>query len=150
MRVQTEIELLQQIPLFAGVDPSHLQLLSFSAKRRRFAAGQPILLKGETSRSAFLITGGRASAHSGIDSKSPKLANIEVGNLVGELSMFVAKPQPVSVFAVQDVEAREITRELFKRVSEEFPVFAKQVFAALSQKLDQGLSDLDQLQRQFD
>ena len=147
MRVQNEMELLRSLPVFAGVDPSQLQLLSFSAKRRKFMAGQPILIKDEVSRGAFLITSGRAGVHSGTDAKSPKLSSIEAGTMVGELALFVARPSAVSVIAAQNVEAKEISRELFKRVTEEFPEFGQQVFAALALKLDHGLAELEELQK---
>jgi CRP/FNR family cyclic AMP-dependent transcriptional regulator len=150
MRVQTEMELLRSLPVFAGVDPAQLQILSFSSKRRKFTPGQPILLKGEVSRGAFLITSGRAGVYGGADATSPKLSSVETGTLVGELALFVATPNPVSIIAAQNVEAQEISRDLFKRVTEEFPEFGQQVFAALSQKLDQGLADLDELQKAFD
>lgn len=150
MRVQTEMELLRDLPLFAGVDPAQLQILSFSAKLRRFSAGQPIIRKDETGRGAYLILSGRANVHSGADAKSPKLAGVETGSLVGELAMFAAKPYPVTVIAAQNVEAKEITRALFNRVSEAFPEFARLVFAALSGKVQQGISELDALQRGFD
>ena len=68
---------------------------------------------------------------------------------MGELALFVAKPNPVTVIAAQNVEGKEISRELFKRVTEEFPEFGRQVFAALSQKLDQGLAELAELQKAF-
>jgi CRP-like cAMP-binding protein len=149
MRVQTEMELLRSLPVFAGVDPSQLQLLSFSSKRRKFTAGQPILVKGEVPRGAFLLTQGRAHVHDGADAKAAKMASLETGALVGELALFVAKPNPFSIIAAQNVEAKEISRELFKRVAEEFPEFGQQVFAALSRKLDQGLVELDELQKAF-
>lgn len=147
MRVQTEMELLRSLPVFAAADPAQLQLLSFSSKKRKFTAGQPILVKGEISRGAFLITSGRAHVHEGADARSPKLASVEVGALVGELALFVAKPNPISVIAAQNIEAKEISRDLFKRVTEEFPEFGEQVFAALAQKLDHGLAELDALQK---
>ena len=149
MRVQTEMELLRSLPVFAGVDASQLQLLSFSSKRRKFTAGQSLLVQGEFARGAFLITSGRAHVHDGVDAKAPKLASLETGALVGELALFVAKPNPVTVIAAQNVEGKEISRELFKRVTEEFPEFGRQVFAALSQKLDQGLAELAELQKAF-
>jgi CRP-like cAMP-binding protein len=149
MRVQNEMELLRSLPVFAGVDPAQLQLLCFSSKRRKFSAGQPILAKGDISRSAYLITAGRAHVHEGASVKTPKLSSVETGALVGELALFVAKPNPVSVIAAQNVETKEISRELFKRVTQEFPEFGQQVFAAFARKLDQSLAELEDMQRAF-
>ena len=55
------VELLQRIPLFAGLEPRELARLSESFKERTFSAGEPVATEGEGGAGFFVIESGEAS-----------------------------------------------------------------------------------------
>jgi CRP/FNR family transcriptional regulator, cyclic AMP receptor protein len=54
------IELLQRIPLFAGLEPKELDRLSGSFKERTFSAGETVASEGEAGTGFFVIESGEA------------------------------------------------------------------------------------------
>jgi CRP-like cAMP-binding protein len=150
MGVRTELELLRQIPLFAGAEDTHLQILSFSSRAVRFGRGETIFRRGSLGHSAFLITDGRAEVHSGGGSGPDKIGYAETGTLVGELAMIAGVSYPVTVIAASELTAKEINHDLFRRVAEEFPEFGLLVAEALSQKLQASIDDFASLQQVLD
>ena len=54
------VELLQKVPLFAGLEPQELERLSGSFKERTFSAGDTVASEGEGGAGFFVIESGEA------------------------------------------------------------------------------------------
>src|SRR2546428_10451123 len=61
------VELLQRIPLFAGLEPRELERLSGSFKERTFNAGDTVASEGEGAAGFFVIENGEATGEVGGD-----------------------------------------------------------------------------------
>lgn len=150
MSVKAEAEVFRRIPLFAGCEPAHLQMIAFSAERVELPKGRFIIKQGEKGAAAFLILQGKAEASVEEEGDTRPVASLDPGSFVGELAMIADLPYSLSVTASEKVTAARIPRELFMRVASEFPEFGVKVQAALSNKLDASVSELRQVQALFD
>jgi len=150
MSVKAEAEAFQRIPLFAGCEPAHLQMIAFSAERVEFSTGQFIIRQGEKGAAAFLILQGKAEARVEEEGETRHVATLDPGYFVGEVAMIADLPYSLSVVALENVHAVKIPRNLFMRVASEFPEFGAKVHAALSGKLNVSVSELRKVQSLFD
>ncbi|MGE0211673.1 MAG: cyclic nucleotide-binding domain-containing protein [Parvibaculaceae bacterium] len=148
MSVRGDVDLLRQTPLFASVDGAQLQLLVFSAERRRVAPGQSLLRKGESANAGLLVLEGEAEAYSGRSGRP--VALIERGAFLGELQMIAKVPSSISVRAKTDMHLMAIGHDLFMRVCSEFPEAGGKMLNVLSRKLDASMKDLRVVQRYFE
>ncbi len=70
-------EVIGRHPLFAGLDPTHLELVAGCASNVRFAAGQQILQEGKVANTFYLIRYGRVS----VDVYSPGRGRVTIQTL---------------------------------------------------------------------
>ncbi|MGI9481341.1 MAG: Crp/Fnr family transcriptional regulator [Hyphomicrobiales bacterium] len=150
MRVKSDVEYLRQIPIFTGVDPSHLQVLSFSTKRKSFPIGRFLFKEGAKGTAAFMIIEGSVELLSGSKKERKVVAEASEGAFLGETAMVAGAPFSLSAKAKSKVVALEISRKLFFEVAEEFPGFAAQVMTALNEKLENNLKDLKDVRQLLD
>ncbi len=146
MSVRADAETFRGIPIFAGCDPVHLQLLAFSSVRQAFAAGDVVIKQGMRGGAAYLILNGRADVAAG----DVKVGSAGPGAMLGEVAMIGDAAYAVTARASEPLTAARIDRSLFMRIASEYPEFGTAVFAALSRKLDGALDDLTQVQDLFD
>jgi len=150
MSVNSDVQLLQQVPLFAKVSPGHLQVLVFSSKRKTISAGSFVFKKGQSGSAAFFVLSGRGVVRTDNKSSSPAIARVEKGALLGETAMVGRVPYSISVQAVNEMKVLKLTNDMFMRVCEEFPDVGKNVLGVLAGKLDMSLKGFSDVQRHFD
>jgi CRP-like cAMP-binding protein len=150
MSVKAEAEAFRRIPLFAGCEPAHLQMIAFSAERVEFSKGSFIIRQGEKGAAAFLILQGKAEANVEEEGETRQVANLDPGSFVGEMAMIADLPYSLSVIALEKIYAVRIPRSLFMRVASEFPEFTARVHAALSNKLGMSVAELTKVRALFD
>lgn len=150
MSVNADTRLLQQVPLFANVDPAQLQVLVFSSKRRKVAAGSFVFKRGKSGSAAYFVLSGRAIVKPDSKSSSPVIARVRSGALLGEMAMIAKVPYNVSVQAVDDLVTLKITNDIFRRVCAEFPDFGANVMEVLGAKLDDSLEHFNHVRTYFE
>lgn len=148
MSVRSDVELMRQIPLFADVDPSHLQVLAFSAARRTVKAGDTLMMKGVRGDRAFLVLGGSAQAFE--DTDDEPIAVIGEGAFLGELAMIAKLEYPFTVVATADLTVREISHDVFVRLCREFPESAERILESVASKLETTVATFKEVQVLFD
>ena len=150
MALQDEVMLLREVPLFAGVQVAHLQVLAFSSRKETIKAGQDLIRAGERSASGWLIRKGAAEAFCEENGDQRKLARLERGAFCGELALVANLPHRLTVRAVSSVAALRIPHELFLRVCGEFPEFGQQVLANLMRQFSRSMAELAQVREAFE
>lgn len=150
MRVKSDVEYLRQIPLFANVDDTHLQVLSFSTKRKKVAKGRYLFKEGAKTAAAYLIIEGSVELLQDTEKSKELIAEAEAGAFLGEVAMIAGVPYSLSAKATNSVLALAISRDLFFRVAEEFPGFAERVMRVVNTKLESNLHDLKDVQDLLD
>lgn len=149
MSVKANADTLKGIPLFADCDPVHLQVLAFSAPRRRFAQGSVIVVEGETG-GGQLILSGTAQLSRRENGADAAIGFASPGAFIGEIAMISGRAYALSAIAETDVETLQIDKVLLLRVAEEYPEFGARIFRALARRLDEALQDLGDAKMAFD
>lgn len=147
MNIRAAVDLLKQIPLFAGVDEAHLQTLIFSSDELVVPQGRTMFEAGDPATSAIVITNGEAVVHDGQTGSVLALAG--PGSMFGEQSMIAGLPRQVTVNAKIEVEAIVIEQAVFMRLCSEFPEVGMQVLDVLSRQLGESSDALADVQEHF-
>jgi CRP/FNR family cyclic AMP-dependent transcriptional regulator len=76
-------------------------------------AGTLIMKQGEDGNCAYLIQSGAASVYTEHNGKRVELAQLELGQIVGEMALIFDEPRTASVQAIEDTNLIVLTREVF-------------------------------------
>ena len=147
MNLDTEVSLLRQVPMFAGVEPSRLKLLAFASERVRFAAHERVFRQGDPSDSAYVILEGAAEVT--LDTAAGPLVVARLGRnaVLGEMGVLRDAPRSADVSAATEMVALRISRDVFFDLLREFPTMAISVMRDLAKRLDQTNARLAALSR---
>lgn len=108
----------QGTPLLRALDGSAFADLAQRAPLRQFAADNTIVRQGELGSSMFLIAQGRVLVHAQTNAgEKVYLSSLMSGDFFGENGFFTAAPRSATVEALYPVEAFEIDRELYDRIT---------------------------------
>ena len=121
-----KIELLQQVPLLAGLGHAELQAIVNAGEKRFFEAGENLITQGEKGSVAFLILTGKAR-YAKLENEEALTEDLWPGTLVGELGMLVETVHTLTVTANERLRAHAISREAFRSVMEEHPIVARHI-----------------------
>lgn len=135
MSLDKELELLKQVPIFAKVAPSNLKLLAFVSERLCFAEGDVLFEQGGDGDSAYVIIKGHVDVT--VDSPNGPIvvATLNEKQIVGEIAILCDVPRTATVRAGCEVDALRVTKDLFVKLSGEFPQMAIEVMKEISLRL---------------
>ncbi len=129
-----KIELLQQVPLFAGLTAEQLEAIARTGQKKFFEGGEKLIAQGETGDTAYLILTGKAG-YNRRDKEQELVEDLWPGTLVGELGMLVETVHAVTVTASERLRALAFTREAFRSALEENPEIARHISERLLLRL---------------
>jgi CRP/FNR family transcriptional regulator, cyclic AMP receptor protein len=134
-----KIELLQQVPLLAGLPVNLLEAIAGAGEKRYFEANQNIITEGEKGEASFLILSGKAGYVRNVNGEA-FAEDLWPGTLVGELGMLIETVHAVTVTASERLRALAIGRDALRAVMEENPAVAQHISDHLLTRLH-GLAD---------
>jgi len=127
-----------QVPLFAGLETSEVEILSASAIEKRYAPGDKLFDEGESCEGIFLITEGRVKIFKTSPSgREITLAVESAPSSVAEVPLFDGGVYPASVAAIDSVSTAFIHTRDFQRVCREHPDVSLKILAAVGKRLRQ-------------
>jgi len=113
-------------------------LIADKATRKKFKAGETIVLRGKRTYGVFLLLTGMASVEIGTG-KSPQLGP---GQVFGEISCLDDLPATATVVAREDVEAYYIDRSTLDSLFELFPHLGSRFYRSLAYSLSRRLREM--------
>ncbi|MBV1706771.1 MAG: cyclic nucleotide-binding domain-containing protein [Hyphomicrobiales bacterium] len=140
MALDTDIEILRTIPLFAALSPDALRLLVFSSEKSMVADGNTICGNAPLD-GALVVMSGAASIAAPRGSLRPA-QDFVAPLLLGATSLVVADAQVPRATAVGKVGLMRISRALFRRILDEYPDDAMKLRDALTADLASFTGDL--------
>jgi CRP-like cAMP-binding protein len=149
MSLEPAVALLQQLDLFAGLDPVRLEVVAFTCERRDYAPGATLFSEGEEADCAYLILAGEAVMLSHDEAGEPQAYRLDRGELIGETALFDPGQRRSTVRAVTGLQVLRIGRDMFQRLLGEFPEMAGPVAARLAHRLEAIGSDLARLRERL-
>ncbi len=140
MSLDSDIALLQRVPLFSELPIEQIRLLAFSAVRLELAADQVLFREGARANSGYVVAAGGLKLTVGPRRKV--VANCEAGTLIGELALLIETKRPATATAMVASQVLEIDRKLILRMLSEYPQVAVKWRETMSERLLATVTDL--------
>jgi CRP/FNR family cyclic AMP-dependent transcriptional regulator len=146
--LDSKIELLRLVPLFAGLTADELEAIANAGEKRFFVEGENLITQGEKGDTAFLILTGKASCTRS-DKEGVLSDHLWPGTLAGELAMLVETVHCVTVTASERLRALALPRKAVRAVMEAKPRVAKQVAERLLVRLHSLAAELREVDKKL-
>lgn len=117
---QRQLELVRRVGLFDSLSKEQTAFLVDEMSRRSFAHGDDVVVQGEEGDSMFLIAEGLLDVFVFFQDqgKEMRVAQIDAGKFLGEISLLTGEPRSATVRAGSDCVLFEITHPVMKRLFE--------------------------------
>jgi CRP-like cAMP-binding protein len=124
--MDTKIEVLKQVPLFAELSRSELQTVASVADELDVPAGTALTLEGETGREFFVLVEGLAT----VAEDGQVVRTLARGDFIGEIALLTRGPRTATVTAEVPSRLLVLTDRAFRQLAETIPSFASSTWAA--------------------
>jgi CRP-like cAMP-binding protein len=124
-------ELLAAVPLFAGVEPAHLDRLAARTVEVEYPAGRVIVRQGEVGTGFFVIASGAAD----VVRDGTTVAHLGPGEFFGELSVLDGQPRTAQVVATEPTVCLGLASWEFEAAVRDEPSVALAVMRGLAERL---------------
>jgi CRP/FNR family transcriptional regulator, cyclic AMP receptor protein len=129
--MDTKLEALRQVPLFAGLQKGELLRVAQLADELVVPAGTSLTIEGETGREFFVLLEGVASVE--VDGRVVRM--LVGGDFLGEIALLTRTPRTATVTAVVPVRLLVLTDRAFRQIADWIPSVASQTWAATAERL---------------
>ena len=130
------IDVLTNVPLFAGLDARAIEALAGFTFRKTFEAGELIVEEGRTGNGLFIIVSGSAEVIKGLQKAQPRtVAKLGAGDPIGEMALLGEWPRSASVRALEATECVGIDRWIFLDHLDKEPKLALRMLQILALRL---------------
>lgn len=137
-----EVDMLRQVPIFAGIKPTKLKLLAFASERKTYRVGQDICRQGEIGDAAYVVLSGTADVIIASSGHEIKVAEVGPHAIIGEIAVLCGGARTATVRATVPMEVLRITKEHFLELVNEFPHIALEMMRLLAARLTQTTAEL--------
>ena len=136
MSLNKEVEVLRDVPLFSKIDHTKLKLLAFTSENLIHQDGQFLFREGETGDAAYIVLKGKVAVLIQTEKAPVEVAQLKLGDVVGEISILCDEPRTASVKAVESVQTLKVTKDTFIHLLTEFPEIAIEIMRELASRLN--------------
>ena len=140
--LKDEVNILRQVPLFAGVAPAKLKLLAFASDRVSYRPGEILFRQGDPGDAAYVILEGRADILAEANGGMIKVAEVGDNSIVGEIAILCDVSRTATVKASVSLEALRIRKDDFLKLLADYPDAMFEILRSLAQRLTRTTSEL--------
>lgn len=147
---QEKIHLLQNMPIFGGINDSAIEFLVGQTTEKEFAPEEYFFKEGDPASSLFIIESGKAEVLKLHEDHQLILRYLGNGDCFGEMSLIDMNPRSASVKAIEKCTTLELTNTdlmgLYEFNLEQFTLIQMNLAREVSRRLrdiDQKLSKLN-------
>ena len=126
-----KIDLLKNVPLFAGCSKTELQRIASLADELDLGDGATLIREGERGREFIVIAEG--TVH--VTRNGKQLRELGAGDFIGEIALVADVPRTATVTATSPVRLLVVTDRAFRGLLEQMPSIAKKVLQSLGERL---------------
>ena len=126
-----KIDLLKDVPLFAGCSKTELQRIASLADELDLGDGATLIREGERGREFIVIADGTVR----VTRKGKQLRELGAGDFIGEIALVADVPRTATVTATSPVRLLVVTDRAFRGLLEQMPSIAKKVLQSLGERL---------------
>ena len=142
MQLDDATTILGRADFFEVCDAEQRRLLAFASERKRFKANSVIYQAGDMPEGAHVLVAGTVATYQEGDDSNPFVIS-QPGAVLGAMSLVVAKPRPVTVRAVDQVETLFVPRSAFMKLANQAPDLAARVAERIRRELVGYLSAVE-------
>jgi CRP/FNR family transcriptional regulator, cyclic AMP receptor protein len=136
METDSTLELLGRVPLFSELSRSELNRIAQVAIPRTFPADTRVFHEGDQGDACYLVRRGSCRVtRQHPDGRAITLANLEPGDLFGELAMLDGQSRSASVEALEETELLALPASDMRALLRDHPEVAVKLVTALTKRL---------------
>lgn len=144
MQLDDAATILGRADFFSICDAEQRRLLAFASERKRYRPGSVIYQAGEVPEGAHLLVSGTLATYQAGDETNPFVVS-NAGAVLGAMSLVVAKPRPVTVKAIDNVETLFVPRSAFMKLCQQSPDLARRAAERVRAELISYLGAVEQV-----
>ena len=135
--------LLQRIPLFAGLEAERICALAADVSAVFYAAGEPLVRQGDSGDSLYVIQQGAVDVSvEQAGCPGTVVAQLRPGDFFGEMSLLTGEPRGATVRAAEDTLVLIIRKEHVSPMLLENPTIAESLAKAMEQRQAENLAKI--------
>jgi pyruvate,water dikinase len=131
------VEVIERVPLFAGLSPRDVEGIAAMFKERRFEAGETITKEGAGGAAFFVIESGDATVTLG----GRELARLTAGDYFGEVALIDDGARTATVTATTDLVCHGLTYWEFRPLVQQNATIAWNLLRTLARRLRSAQED---------
>lgn len=148
MQLDDATTILGRADFFEVCDAEQRRLLAFASERKKWRAGSVIYEAGEVPEGAHVLVTGTVATYQQGDEANPFVISTQ-GAVLGAMSLVVAKPRPVTVKAVDNVETLFVPRSAFMKLANQAPDLAQRAAERIRRELTSYLNAVEQVKQKI-
>lgn len=126
------IDVLGEVPLFAGVPARHIRKIASLGSVARFDAKAPIVNAGDPGEAFYVILSGRATVRRG---RGRATAELGPGGYFGEMALIDGAPRSATVVAETETACLVLARKRFATILKNEPAVAVALLRTLAARV---------------
>jgi CRP-like cAMP-binding protein len=130
MRKDAKLELLRQVPLFAGCSKRELGEIATLADELSFPVGKTLISEGKLGHEFFVLIDGEVE----VRMKGRKVKNLAGGSFFGEMALVASLPRNATVTVVSPVRVLVVHEQAFRRLLRDSPGIQLKVLQTLADR----------------
>jgi CRP/FNR family cyclic AMP-dependent transcriptional regulator len=130
LRKDAKLELLGQVPLFAGCSKKELGEIATLADELGFPAGTTLIEEGRQAHEFFVLVEGTVD----VRAKGRKLKTLADGTFFGEMALVSSRPRNATVTATSPVRVLVVHEQAFRRLLRDSPQIQLKVLQTLADR----------------
>ena len=144
-----DVEMLRNIPLFAGLPTPRLKLIAYTAEVIHFEPGEVIVQQGDPADAVYIIAEGEAEVWlTALDGHTVRLGSLSRHSLLGEIAVLCNGRRTATVRAKDRVVTLKIAARVFLDLLRQSPEIGMQVMTILAERLERSTALLQQYRGQ--
>ena len=130
LRKDAKLELLRQVPLFAGCSKRELSEIATLADELALPEGAILIKEGKLGHEFFLLLDGEVD----VRRKGRKVTSLANGSFFGEMALVSSRPRNATVTASSPVRVLVVHEQAFRRLLRDSPGIQLKVMQTLADR----------------
>jgi CRP-like cAMP-binding protein len=144
MQLDDATTILGRADFFSVCNAEQRRLLAFASERKKWRPNSVLYQAGEVPEGAHILVAGTIATYQDGDDANPFVISTP-GALLGAMSLVVAKPRPVTVKAIDNVETLLVPRSAFMKLANQAPDLAAKAADRIRQELTGYLGEIERV-----
>ncbi len=150
MTIEDDIVFLRQVPTFAKLGFSTLQIVAIGSETKLLADGEILFRAGETTDAGYVVREGSLRLTTHDPRRSDQGVIFGPGALIGELALVTETVCAATAIAVEPTAVIRISRSLFCKVLEGFPESARLMRDRFAERANLASGELSRLREMLE